>query len=330
MERISRYTDLLLSAGTFLHDPSAQMARLSLILCDNAVELLVYERCLRYTRMPEWMLAGRVLTSSDKDIALGDKFPPKIKFLVKFGDLNSDESEFVLQAHSLRNQAYHMARTQESIAKSVAWNYHELACVLFERLFPGDITDTGHVPCSQASRAVLEKAGMGKSPMSFTFSNIPALVRELRASKPAQGSSLASHLSASACGRFADLLHNLAFLERDGGSASPDEALNRAYWSKIDIEKLFQGLDETPSSYAEKFRRLDAAQTACKAPVQFKQITKWSSRAEKIAREISPTKALSKYMGLVRESKEVVDVVTNAAVALDDAIQQEIDRIRGK
>jgi hypothetical protein len=95
MHRIVRYTEQLQLAGSYLQEKSHQLARLSLILCDNAVELLAHERCKLYLMKDDrpWMLTS-ALSNADREAARGQNFDPKVNLLVKRSDMKPDERDY--------------------------------------------------------------------------------------------------------------------------------------------------------------------------------------------------------------------------------------------
>jgi hypothetical protein len=334
MERIIRYTEQLQLAGAYLHEKGKQHARLSLILCDNVVELLAHERCRTYLmREASWLSAPK-LSTKDREAALGQRFAPKTNLLLRIGDITQDERDFAAQAHSLRNECYHAAATHAEIAWRVAWQYHELGCDLFERLRQTGMSWGGPIHQSEPTREILNRAGFigGGFPGDWegTFGKLAAL---LRATKPSAKDTLGEVLSAAGQRRFSELASTIQFLAQDGlQTDNLDDAIREAYFcGTFDFDALSAGIDtQTQPGFIEFHKRREAAHATFASPLRFARVEDWAKRAESLAEEPSPTRALVKYMDLRRESEQADTVLHEMGQQLDEAIQLQIDIARGK
>jgi len=73
-------------------------------------------------------------TTSLKNKVLGQHFDEKVKFCKnKLNKISSDEADLILIAHSYRNELYHSGIKYDEIIYPLAWIYHDLAIILFER-----------------------------------------------------------------------------------------------------------------------------------------------------------------------------------------------------
>lgn len=334
MDRIIRYTEQLQLAGVYLQEKGKQHARLSLILCDNVIEMLAHERCTNYLlREAPWLSAPK-LTTKDREAARGQRFTPKVDLLLRLGDITKDERDFAVQAHVLRNECYHAAATHSEIAWRIAWEYHELACSLFERFGQSGMTVGGQVHQSQPTRELLEKAGFtgGEFPRDWT-GTFGKLGSQLRTTKPATSDTLGKVLSLAAQRRFSEMVSTVKFLAQDGLNTDDlDEAIREAYFcGTFDFDSILTGLDtQTQPSLVEFQRRREAARAAFVSPLRFTRVEGWVKRSKLLAAESSPTIAIVKYMDLRRESEQADTILNEMGRQLDDAIQLEIDAARGK
>jgi hypothetical protein len=65
-----------------------------------------------------------------------------------------------------------------------------------------------------------------------------------------------------------------------------------------------------------------------KPRIRHDPVPRWNERAARLADEQSPLTALQKYQQLMGEMDYLDEKVTDAAVALDEHIQQQIDQMR--
>ncbi|MGP1346146.1 MAG: hypothetical protein ACTS3F_05685 [Phycisphaerales bacterium] len=334
MEQIVCYVEQLQLAGAYLHEKGTQYARLSLILCDNVVEVLAHERCRHYLlRDASWLSAPK-LSTKDREAARDQRFTPKMDLLFRLGDITKDERNFAAQAHALRNECYHAAATHSEISWRVAWEYHELACELFERLRPVGMSWGGQIPQSASAADLLERARFkgGRSPGDWdgAFGRLSAA---LRAKKPSTNDSLGKVLSDAASRRFSELVSTIEFLAQDGLQTDDlDEAIRVAFFcGTFDFDSLTADIDtQTRSGFVEFHKRRETAQTSFGSPLRFARIEGWVKRSEALASEASSTMALVKYMDLRRESDDADTILHEMGRQLDEGIQLQIDIARGK
>lgn len=334
MHRLIRYTEQLQLAGAFLHEKGPQYARLALILCDNVVELLAHEQCEMYLLKEAKGWSITTLSKAERADARGQEFVPKVNLLVKLKDVTEEQRDFATRAHTLRNECYHVAAMHQEIAWPVAWEYHELACTLFDRLRRGSFILGGADQQSETTQSLFDAAGLnGQFPGNFEES-LAKLNGLLRATKPAARAPLGTMLSAAAKRRFTQLVEYLDFIAHDGlETDSHDDAIKEAYFAAtLDIDALSEGLDmqQGHEGFAEFHRRREDAHAKYVPPLRATNIEKWLKRSESLAKEKSSAKAIVKYMDLRRESKDAVEYIHEMATQLDDAIQLQIDIARGK
>lgn len=334
MDRIIRYTEQLQLVGAFLHETGKYYARLSLILCDNVIEMLAHERCTNYLLQEASWLSVPKLTAKDRDAARGQRFTPKIDLLLRLGDITQDERDFAAQAHALRNECYHAAATHSDIAWRIAWEYHEIACSLYERFGQSGMTVGGQVHQSHPTRELLEKAGFmgGDFPSDWTdtFNKLGSL---LRATKPATSDTLGKVLSLAVQRRFSEMVSTVEFLAQDGLQTDDlDEAIREAYFcGTFDFDSLVTGIDtQTKLGFVEFHKRREAARTTFVSPLRYSRIKGWIKRSVSLATESSSTLAIVKYMDLRRESEEADMILNEMGQQLDKAIQLQVDIARGK
>ena len=134
MKNIAKMVTQLELAGQFLCEGDSIKDRISLILVDNAIELIMHDNC----RMDSWdspFLASRDPARTRRlKAAKGEKLAPKVAYLHSIEKITDDERLFVTFAHRIRNEAYHIGVLHEEVMHPVAWTYHALACDFYPRL----------------------------------------------------------------------------------------------------------------------------------------------------------------------------------------------------
>ncbi|MEK6374509.1 MAG: hypothetical protein AABO58_17630 [Acidobacteriota bacterium] len=112
-------------------------ARFAVILCDNALELMLHkqaEEAVQRNRLFHAFAKYQVdkLKLSE---ALGRHFDKKVSFSHReLRRLSDEEAQFAKLAHGYRNELYHTGIAHDRILYPLAWHYHRLVCDLFSRL----------------------------------------------------------------------------------------------------------------------------------------------------------------------------------------------------
>lgn len=130
-------------AGRQLERIDANYARFAIILTDNIVELMLYRRCKRAIREDGTMFGyGRryqviepKYTDEMRKATEDRSFETKVKFCRhQLQLLTEDEQVFINTVHQYRNEAYHVGIKHDDLLYPIAWQYHDFACDLFQKL----------------------------------------------------------------------------------------------------------------------------------------------------------------------------------------------------
>ncbi len=336
MKRLVRFVDQLQLAGKYLHEEGTQFARLSLVLADNVVELLVHERCQQHLIKDEFwgVMFERRLSKSDREAARGQSFKDKINLLVRLGDIPEDVCEFAKRAHEIRNQCYHEAVKLESVWWRVAWSYHELACKMFKHLrAPGIIWGPAFSP-SNETQTLLRAAGIESAgDFGGDTDAVDRLTNLIRGVKPQPITTLQEVLTNAAQSRIRNLLEQLEFIAHDGlDTESLEDALfESCFGATVDVSKISSEFDMDSSDGIKEFiKALDRERFNYSPPVTLKRVYGWQRRAKALKGENSESHCMKKFMDLLRESEVIYAYVDEASTTLDQKIQAEIDSYRGK
>lgn len=170
--------------------------RVSLILIDNALELMCHQKA---TEILERDRASRSLNPAQRNDARGQVFGRKVGVLKALGHIADDQARAITIFHRHRNQLYHAGLRNDPVVDHLARRYFALTCELMAPLLGGarhlrweaDLLD------DTARRLLPELAGASRYRARV---DIADLARRLRADlpEPAQGfqTALRDHLLA--------------------------------------------------------------------------------------------------------------------------------------
>lgn len=293
-------------AATMLDKANPIKSRLALILVDNIVELLMHNKCEEevyldclYTRHET-----RRITRKDRENALGKVFAEKAKALTKWGRLSEAERDYILLAHSFRNEAYHLGVMRNDFIFELVWVYHGIACELFFKLRPG----THRIP--------LEKDLSDISRKYFLFDSKsvgvdwPGVVQLLKDARPVLTVSLQEALSASLAKRLENIADGLKFI------ADNDDC--QRYKDYPQLQKNDKNIVLT-----DKTGNWQVA-------VPIKVFTRWMKRAREVAKSKVEEVAMGRYVSLEREFQPFEELCRNVVAQIDAEIQHRADYMRGK
>ena len=316
--------------------------RLALILIDNAVELIVHRLCHKHVWM-DGMFSGYpspedtgfyVMTESELRKANGRHLKPKLRILVKKGDLNAKESRFISIVHKYRNELYHVGLTHDDIIRAMANQYYLLCCDFFART--GNASVWAVTVPSNGSTEVMDRylPEPGAKPYLQDVDD-KVVADKLRHALPNEMPDLAETLSYSAVISVENIMDGFEFLVRDNPRGmSANEILELVQWQRefrvvLDKEKI-DGHFSSPT-YQKEYIRLEQEFNETWTQ-EYKKIPelRWRRRAEEVKDEADPLIAMDRYQTLRDEMAYLEEAIDTMVTELDRWIQQEIDRIRGK
>lgn len=317
-------------AASLLKEDSPMYARLALMLVDNTVELLSHTECERMIMFDRerGKYADREFSQAEEQAALGQHFDEKVRFLSQHSKLEESERDFMLRAHLLRNECYHTGLKHERIIWSVAYEYHEFACILFARFSPGFFMLMPQGPISDAFKRHCSDAHELTSD-----DKLASVADSLCSARPARKEPLGTVLSNSACRQIDEIECNLEFLANDGFQVDDiDEVIRLTlFYQTSDHDSLKEGLDvRHVAGFRELHRRVKNAEARYTTAISRKSIQRWRDRALSLTKESDVSGALVKYTDLRRDYLQTKDLIDEAAYALDRDIQLQIDIARGK
>ena len=332
-------------------------SRLALVLIDNATELVVHRQCTDrlehdnfWTEMHEAAQAiardnpeaeiddhstSALLRPEQREKIRGRLLKPRLHVLEEMGDLSGVEREFISIAHDYRNELYHVGLRHDSIIRAVAGQYFLLCCDLFVRmgqLSPFKYSWSSTDEYTSVARRYLPTRNGDIDVLSVDKSR---LADKLRGALPHGLPDLSAVLAHNAHECILKVQKDFGFLVQENPfGLDAQKMLEAAQWQH-DLAEAIQKKDLighwVDADYREGYVRIAADLEAdWTQPHTAIPIESWTRRATSLGNETDPLKALARYKSLRNSMSYLEDSITSAAVDLDQWIQVEIDKARGK
>ena len=334
MQRVVYVILQLDEAGRFIRDGRLEHLRVALLLLDNAAELqldrkiqerLMHERFrekLRHTilQLPRDRVSGTLSDllawqplSKDDKRKLDRTFDEKVKQLAdRWNELDRRLAGPLIYLHRYRNEAYHRARVRPATIRTAALLLLEINCILLLTLKLGmTIISSGEDYSWLEERfGVNAHAFLGDQP---TLERIVEAVRgDMLPSTEAVTGTLVKHLNS----RFEELYDALDFIVQNTEVNDRPEAFRRSQYALAihagHIAPSFSALAEYRPS------------------VDFDSLAKLEARIAEIASAPDRVEAFNRFARIEAELEPIEAPVHRGAAEIDEQIQAEIDRRRGK
>jgi len=142
MRDIKKHIEQLEEAARQLDKRTPTGARLALLLLDNVIELLMYDKII-FSAHDYFLPVKPPMYRSKKTKDTTKEFTSMVTFLVESKreidfDIDFDEGEVLKVGHIFRNEAYHNGIIRDQIILDITLHYFEVVCRLFPRLWIGD------------------------------------------------------------------------------------------------------------------------------------------------------------------------------------------------
>ncbi len=142
MSNIQKNIEQLEEVGEQLDKGTTTAARLALLLLDNLIELIIYEK-IRMIFYQDSVWKSKIPPSIRNDVMRD--FKNKVTFLVSStNEIDPDDGEVLKVGHTIRNQTYHSDVLRESIIISITKVYFETVCRLWPRLWWGGFSSRNY------------------------------------------------------------------------------------------------------------------------------------------------------------------------------------------
>jgi len=319
MRELRKRLEMLQEACQQLDKGTATGARLALILLDNLVEIMMYEK-VRYifardSRF-ERIIPRKYPDPLRKKVFWG--FVEKVDLLVRDTDAISEDQGKVLKAgHRLRNEAYHRGEVREGIIGNVSRTYLRVVCDILPRLWNGMLM---LVP-GESVAEYLKQFGVDANMIDED------VLRQVCASflykRSCSLEELTNALSADLVRRIEEVVYGCEYLG-DGGyeRVSAEDILKNLQFNPQFHEKHeFAQTDEGFREFIE-IREREFAEYV--PPITLATLHEWKRRAEAICSMAAPGNALEEYWNIDRMLSDIQEMVSQAVYEFDEWINMQV------
>lgn len=304
-------------------------SRLAIILIDNSVEIILGTRCEARLNMDHH--AGKI-PAEQRRLVRSRWFESKLRFLRELGEIDENEFNFLVAAHDLRNELFHVGMRRDNALRSVALEYFKVACKFFGAMAPSIrslLREDNYTPATE------HYFRNDEGSISILDTEYADLSGHLLKDFPGDIEPLQKVLGIEMESRLNDLEYSFEFLINDNPARYSSEEILKISQIEYDVsskirEKGIAGSWMKPG-YSEAVHAVRS-----EVELRWRQkhrdlpIKKWLKRAEKIESESNSLISLHLYRVLHREILYIEEAISEAALELDIWIQMEIDRARGK
>ncbi len=324
MDYLTTCIEQLDLAAQQLHHDNPAFRRFALILTDNIVELMCYDRCENEFQFEDISLGFGKYPKGKKAEILDSDFKGRLNFLHSIGILNSDQQRFAGHAHDFRNESYHTGIVHDEIMHSLAWHYHRIACDVFVALRHGHV----YHHLENKSPAWAKHGGN----VDLYWGNEDAysqVIASLGNSRPLPEPNLPESLAASMRSWLDKIQSAIDYLVSDSPKKLNESEVVRdiQYWDAYEEHFKGQAID------ANDLVALQEAQlfalymgTVWKPKYASSPIPGWLCRAERLRRAQNPANALQNFVSLRREIELFGKMALSSASALGAYIDEQVDR----
>lgn len=348
MDRLERLAVHLREAVRLAHSAEASELRISLMLFDGAVELMMHraiegelmfnsfnrrtlERAREFAKeSPEAReyfaeyfaesiasLSSSVI-SKTRERKLDREFGQKLDFLAERGDIPVEQARVIRKLHDYRNETYHRDHVRTETIRPAVRLYGFIALELLETIRGGLM----YLLLSPAPKSLTDLAP-GLAPFSGEHrAQVAAALRERLGFH--EGDIPSAELSDHVVARIDSIFATLDSIVRDLRDLY-GESSGQAAFDRLTILHVVQLTEEEVSALTS------AAETqATDVPVTFQRLAEWRSRAEALAESSDVLEAFARFAELEDEMEPFETQLGNFASELDSQVQFQYDLARGK
>lgn len=304
-------------------------SRFAFMLIDNSIELTI-NRHARHIFHENQMWAKLGSPKYDPSLvedAQGKFFDLKAKLGLRTGLLDDATYGSILHLHDFRNRVYHLGEWHESILRSLASFYLEIACdVMLKYPGGGFYGGTNDQPSLRARKYVGNPRGPNQ------VETINSAWRRLKETVQTFQVDLINDLSKSVQQAITDFNESLDFLvTHHPDKLSRDEhVIDAQAWAVALTPKgrdwsSKNGVPTLPTDEYVRWYGANYKWTTTRDPIK-----SWTKRQRSITSERSRHRALEKYCSFFSQTEFTRDAVNRSAALLDGRIQHQFDVLRGK
>jgi hypothetical protein len=334
MQRLLVVLFELHEARRYIEDRRLPHLRLALLLLDNAAEIQMDSRIRQIwgrneTRehireialsLPQQDLpdnlrefTGWMPLSRSRKNKIERYFDEKVAYLVGQGDLDERISGPLKYLHKYRNEAYHRAKIRSETIRTAALILLEINCLMVTKLARRAIAYSSNEDYSWFQ----ERFGYNRNQLYSCHEDLPIIVDEIRSrvlpTEAAVADTLATHLR----NRFADLDDNLTLIVENMNLGTGKELALGASQFYAEVERTGgQPPPEALKAFVPKYT--------------LQSIRDLEAQAVQVGTAATRLEAFQRFSHIENDLEPIELCVGRMAQAVDLAIQQELDRRRGK
>lgn len=334
MERLVLIVCQLEESKRFIKTDDVAYLRMALLLLDNASEVLmyravvdalqnddIYDHMFSYARerMPkeeyEKFKAGTSyeLIPKSKLKAILRYYDEKVDFLIERENLEEAVGDVLKSMHRYRNEAYHRDVVRKATIKPAVILLYELVCHLLETLNPGGMSYSSGDNWSE----FCQKYKLDNY-MSVMHGGLEKIVASLRDSMALSCTDLGKLFSEHVHDRIEDMGESLEFIIKNttGADDLADELKRIQYWKKYERLPIKKEDQDEFDHYSPKY--------------SIESFSEWKRAADALLEEREKLEVFNKFSKIEAALEPLEEMISEVAGLVDQAIQAEIDRIRGK
>jgi len=321
------------AAKTYLLNGSLLGCRLSLILLDNAAELMMHRELEHHfaredkwspkwePARTEWLQAGRgpKYTPEERNDAQRE-FEPKTRILcIRLGRISDEERRILNVCHKLRCEAFHSGKLRHPILEHVSRLLYVTVVELTLKLRIRSFMLPGQRPALEDAN-FLERFGLVNALALVGEDGLRQLADRLLADVDFDPSAFSAALSDDLVESIDRTLQGLEYVGETSDRSQVDRNLQYTqFWRDKGAVLAESGVREPDLESA--YRRWQ--EEGC-AIYTLHKIDRWRRQAEAIRRCKTPARALGHYWGVDRRLRPLEDDVAEAVFQYDERINSLI------
>lgn len=299
--------------------------RLSLMLVDNVMELALHRYAEERSAENRYRHDNPKHDPGSVADALGQRFEAKVKLARLCGLIDEDTAGSIETLHIFRNQLYHRGVMHEPILSALALFYFRVACDVLAAFKPRGYSWSNKLQIPH--RAVKY---IGKKPNDRPSEVFPAAWARLREVSDSIPLRLSDDLHRDLEKAINHIDEMIGYLVQDPEKETRDKVvMDSQAWAMAFTEE------------GKKFAREHGATTdtvgnyvewvAANYPWYIRKdpVDSWKQRLASLKSEPDEHKALRKYSEFMTQTQRFREAVDASAAALDQHVEEQIERTRG-
>jgi hypothetical protein len=329
--RLAQIIEQLDLAHEHLQHGDPNNARFGLMLTDNALEITLHRLAQdedHNARGMAWKIGYRHPHATALNAALGQDFGAKVRLAEALGLVSAEEAGTIRIGHTFRNEVYHVGVQHEHILHDVAIFYFRVASEVISRIKPRFFGwGSGDRLPERAKKYFKGHTSFPAQPGDYARACL-----DLAARSGHDRTKLIAAMAGHMAKVVDDQDESIDFLATNAQSQTSRKAVvvDTQAWAIAFSDEGRAFLASLAVVPKTAFARVAEISKAYPRLVRSDPIPRWRTRALAVAREQNPHRALELYRSFMDQTQQLRGWIDESARGLDEHIQNEIDRMRGK